>query len=30
VLGSFQETVEEEVERVMDLLAARGLIAGQP
>ena len=26
VLGSFQETVEEEVERVMELLAARGLI----
>jgi len=30
VLGSFQETVEEEVERVMDLLAARGLISGKP
>ena len=29
VLGSFQETVEEEVERVMELLAARGLIAGE-
>jgi bifunctional enzyme CysN/CysC len=27
VLGSFQETVEEEVERVMDLLVARGLIS---
>jgi bifunctional enzyme CysN/CysC len=27
VLGSFKETVEEEVERVMDLLAARGLVA---
>jgi bifunctional enzyme CysN/CysC len=30
VLGSFQETVEEEVERVMELLAARGLIAREP
>jgi bifunctional enzyme CysN/CysC len=28
VLGSRQETVEEEVERVMELLLARGLIAG--
>jgi bifunctional enzyme CysN/CysC len=28
VLGSSQETVEEEVERVMDLLAARGLLSG--
>jgi len=28
VLGSSRETVEEEVERVMDLLAARGLLAG--
>ena len=28
VLGSFQETVEEEVERVMELLVARGLISG--
>ena len=27
VLGSHEETVEQEVERVMDLLAARGLIA---
>jgi bifunctional enzyme CysN/CysC len=27
VLGSFKETVEEEVERVMDLLVARGLIS---
>jgi bifunctional enzyme CysN/CysC len=27
VLGSFQETVEEEVERVMELLLARGLIS---
>jgi bifunctional enzyme CysN/CysC len=27
VLGSFRETVEEEVERVMELLLARGLIA---
>jgi bifunctional enzyme CysN/CysC len=27
VLGSFQETVEQEVERVMELLAARGLIS---
>jgi bifunctional enzyme CysN/CysC len=26
VLGSFQETVEEEVERVLELLSARGLI----
>jgi adenylylsulfate kinase-like enzyme len=25
VLGSFQETVEQEVERVLELLAARGL-----
>ncbi len=30
VLGSFQETVEEEVERVMELLAARGLISSEP
>jgi bifunctional enzyme CysN/CysC len=30
VLGSFQETVEEEVERVMALLAARGLISLEP
>jgi bifunctional enzyme CysN/CysC len=30
VLGSFQETVEEEVERVMELLAARGLISLEP
>ena len=28
VLGSSRETVEEEVERVMDLLVARGLLAG--
>jgi bifunctional enzyme CysN/CysC len=28
VLGSCEETVEEEVERVMDLLAARGLTSG--
>ncbi len=28
VLGSSHETVEEEVERVMELLAARGLLAG--
>ncbi len=28
VLGSCDETVEEEVERVMELLAARGLLAG--
>jgi bifunctional enzyme CysN/CysC len=27
VLGSFEETVEEEVERVMELLVARGLIS---
>jgi bifunctional enzyme CysN/CysC len=27
VLGSFQETVEEEVERVMELLVARGLLS---
>jgi adenylylsulfate kinase-like enzyme len=27
VLGSGGETVEQEVERVMDLLAARGLIS---
>jgi bifunctional enzyme CysN/CysC len=30
VLGSFQETVEEEVERVMQILVARGLISSQP
>jgi bifunctional enzyme CysN/CysC len=30
VLGSFQETVEQEVERVMELLAARGLIPLEP
>ncbi len=29
VLGRREETVEEEVERVMDLLVARGLIAGE-
>jgi bifunctional enzyme CysN/CysC len=29
VLGSREETVEEEVERVMELLLARGLIAGE-
>ncbi len=29
VLGSQSETVEEEVERVMDLLAARGLLRGK-
>jgi len=29
VLGSHEETVEEEVERVMDLLAARGLISSE-
>jgi bifunctional enzyme CysN/CysC len=29
VLGSREETVEEEVERVMDLLLARGLITGK-
>jgi bifunctional enzyme CysN/CysC len=29
VLGSCEETVEEEVTRVMDLLAARGLIPGE-
>jgi adenylylsulfate kinase-like enzyme len=28
VLGSREETVEEEVERVMELLVARGLISG--
>ncbi len=28
VLGSREETVEEEVERVMELLLARGLLAG--
>jgi bifunctional enzyme CysN/CysC len=27
VLGSFEETVEQEVERVLDLLAARGLLS---
>jgi bifunctional enzyme CysN/CysC len=30
VLGSFEETVEQEVERVMELLVARGLIARDP
>jgi bifunctional enzyme CysN/CysC len=30
VLGSFHETVEQEVERVMELLAARGLISREP
>jgi len=30
VLGSFRETVEEEVERVLELLLARGLIATLP
>jgi bifunctional enzyme CysN/CysC len=30
VLGSFRETVEQEVERVMELLAARGLISREP
>jgi bifunctional enzyme CysN/CysC len=30
VLGSFEETVEQEVERVMELLLARGLIARDP
>jgi len=28
VLGSFEETVEQEVERVLELLSTRGLIAG--
>ena len=30
VLGSVEETVEQEVQRVMELLAARGLIAAEP